>query len=242
MKSNLLIFLLLLLISSNVYSSCKATSIGKQITVTGWTPEEAYQKLHLELPRLGVLQTVSLESVKAMSDNKYFEQVALYKTINANIDMIATHHCKINNLYAITVTIPDGSINYYPERINMWLQNRAPDNDDFFVRFWTFQAAKRHCKDKDYSLITINYQHKMELKGGYVVHQHRDLARVTSVVCGSGWEVYLYSDGQYKSANRPYGYFKHAGRKYTQIYADLSGYYPEWSDYMELQMLQNALK
>ena len=241
MKTFLILVTLLFLISNNLYASCKSGSFGKQITVMGWTPDEAYEKLHLELPKLGVLQNVELKSVKALSDNKYSEHTLITKSIKANIDMIATYHCKINNQYAITITIPDGKINYYPSIVADWLKRRAPDENDFFVRFWSLESAKRFCGSRDYSVITIDYRHAFDLRGAHVVHSFRDITNSSYIICGSGWEIYLYGDKTYKQLNNPYGYFKHYGRKYTQLYADFRTYEGEWSDYMELQMLHNAM-
>lgn len=242
MKTKLILFLLLFLINNNLFATCSNNKLGRQITVTGWTPEEAYQKLHLELPKLGVLQTVDLKSVKAMMDNNYSEKTALFHGIKANIDMIATHHCKINNMFAITASIPNDAVNYYPELIQGWLENRVANKNDFFVKYWSFESAKRFCKDQDYSVLSFYYEHKFELKGAHVVDEFRHGATTSYVVCGSGWHLYIYADEGRKFYKKHDVYFKHTGRKYTQLYTRTDGLFRDWSDNMELQMLHNAMK
>ena len=241
MRSNLILFLLLSLISSNIYGSCNKSNLGKTITVTGWTPEEAYEKLHLELPKLGVLQRVDVKNLKAMSDNTYHEQTILTRTITANIDSIATYHCKINNMYAITASIPDGAVDYYPEYFKNML-NKGLKPADLFLDYWTFDNAKKYCRNQDYSWIVTFYRYHPSLKNAEVIKSFRDGPFTVHLVCGTGWEMFLYSKPGMERYEKPRGYHKHRGRKYTALFYDDVYFIGDFSENMELQMLNNAMK
>lgn len=241
MKTKLILFLLSYLISSNLFASCKSNSLGKSITVTGWTPDEAYEKLHLELPKLGVLQTVDVKSLKALSDNEYHEQTILSRTIKANIDQIATYHCKINNMYAITVSIPNGAVDYYPEYLKNILNNGIKP-EGMFLDYWSFDNAKKYCAGQDYSWIVTWWSHHPSIKNGEVRKSFRDGPYSVHLVCGTGWEMSLYSKPGMERYERARGYHKHKGRKYTALFYDDQHFIGDFSDNMELQMLQNATK
>jgi len=243
MKTMLIV--LLLILNSNVYASCAGVKNARALTVTGWTPEEAYQKLHLELPKIGVFQEVDVKSIQTMTDGKYLEKVQLRKSIKANIDMIAMHHCKINNMFAITALIPESGVNYYPDGIKQMYQ-RSPDNKNwFYLKFWKFQEAKRHCGDQDYSLISLQDPGTLTVQGGRIVHQHDYLGMITYVVCGSNWTAKIHNNREDKYFGIHQREIQHSGRKYSQWWAKHNGqvrWYGEVSNEMELQMLQNAIE
>jgi hypothetical protein len=247
MKTKIILFLLFYLQNNNLFADCRNHALGKAITVTGWTPDEAYQKLHLELPKLGVFQTVDLKSVKAMTSYSYKESTVMYRSIYANIDMIATYHCRINNMYAITASIPDGSVNYYPELIQERLKRAEIRKDNWYAKLWTFESAKRYCGNKSYALITIDEEAVLEVENGVIVHKHTEWVgtETTHVVCGSGWKAKLYADKGKQFYNQPDVHLRDDGRRYVQWYAQ-PGYHlhaiKDWSRYMELQMLHNAMK
>jgi hypothetical protein len=241
MKTKLILFLLSYLISSNLFASCHTNSLGKTITVTGWTPEEAYEKLHLELPKLGVLQRVDVKNLKAMSDNTYHEQTILTRTITANIDSIATYHCKINNMYAITASIPNGAVDYYPEYLKDMLNNGIKP-EGLFLDYWSFENAKKYCGGQDYSWIVTWYNHVLDIKGSEIRKSFRDGPYTVNLVCGTGWEMYLYSSAGMKYYDRAQHYYKHKGRKYTARFYNQLHFIGDFSDNMDLQMLQNAMK
>jgi hypothetical protein len=228
-----------------LYGNCNLIKNSRAITVKGWTPEEAYQKLHLELPKIGVFQEIDLKSIQTMTDKKYLEKIQLRKSIRANINMIATHHCKIDNMFAITALIPEGGVNYYSDWIKESYQYDPSDKNWFYRKFWTFEQAKRYCGDQDYSLISLQAPGNLTVQGGRIVHKDDYLSMVTYVICGSNWTAKIHNN----ASDKRYGIYvreiEHSGRKYTQWYALHNGQvimHNEASDNMELQMLQNAIE
>lgn len=242
----IILIFLLLAITTNLYANCAGgVKNSKSLTVTGWTPEEAYQKLHLELPKIGVFQEVDVKSIKTLTDNNFTEKVQLRSSIKANIDMIATHHCKIDNMYAITALIPEGKINYYPERLARMHRIDPDDKEIFFKKFWTFEQARRYCGTQDYSLISIQEPNAIEVQGGRIVHVDNYLSMITYVICGSNWTARISSTKSNLNSGRYCLGIQHDGRKYGQWWGYdncFSNWVGDVSRYMELQMLQNAIE
>lgn len=147
---------------------------GEIVTGAGLTYEDAQMDLHKKLPMVGVLQAVNLEQTKISAGSSYSETSIMRNKISANIDTMVTQNCKINGLFAISVMLPENSINYIPKSVSELIDVSEEA---------TFAYASKACGNDQYSVL-VSMNDDFDISEGRIVSQKRERGVHKLVVCG----------------------------------------------------------
>jgi hypothetical protein len=217
------------------------------VTASGFTPKEALNNFHQQLPQVGILQDVKLKSFKYKTLNKYKESTMISKSIFANFDYLTKYQCKKGLNYVISAIVPRKTISYIPNSYGELKYNKKHLN-----KFLSFVKAQKICGKESYHLITsnsmINFTENgtksfriKRIEGSRFsynkVYDTDDTFQLRiMIVCGFNWQIWMN-----KHANHSPELIKNTWTHIVQNAKHGIRFY-NYNKEMQLQMISNAIK